>query len=229
MFQDSGTENWQKNWMLDGTRAEVLNTAAGFELRAGAEHLNDTCHTVLWTQKSFTGNIAISYDYTRTDTTTRCVNILYFHAQGKGTEEYPKDISMWNDKRKVPHMRTYFNTMETYHISYAAFNAKEYSGENDYIRLRRYNPNDGGLSGTDIPGDHYNTGLFKPFVTYHIEVYFDNGRIEMRVADTLKANDTIICKWDVSNYRLYNEGRIGLRHMYTRNARYSDFKVWQLE
>ena len=44
--------------------------------------------------------------------------------------------------------------------------AKEYSGDNDYIRLRRYNPNKMGLAGTDIPGDHFKTGLFMPGETY---------------------------------------------------------------
>jgi len=229
LFEDSGTDNWKEKWMLDGQRSEVINSELGMELIAGPEHGNDTCHTVLWTKQSFDGNICIEYDYTRTDTTTRCVNILYFHATGKGDAEYPTDISLWNDKRKVPHMSTYFNNMHTYHISYAAFAANKYSGDNDYIRMRRYNPNQRGLNGTGVPGDHFKTGLFKPYQTYHIQVFRYNNQIEMHIQNKQNADDQLVCKWDVSDFPPCNSGRIGLRHMYTRSARYKNFKVWELQ
>lgn len=228
LFEDSGTGNWEGKWMLDGLKSKVVNSREGMELIAGPDHGNDSHHTVLWTKASFKGNICIEYDYTRTDTTTRCVNILYFQATGKGDEDYPKDISLWNDKRKVPSMRTYFNNMSTYHISYAAFGANEYSGENDYIRLRRYNPGMDGLTGTDIPDDHFNTGLFEPDVTYHIQVFKFDNNIEMHIQNKSDSSDTLICRWDASIFPSIESGRIGLRHMFTRSARYKDFKVWKL-
>lgn len=228
LFEDNGTQDWQAKWMLDGQRSQVINSEAGMELIAGPEHGNDTCHTVLWTQASFSGNLCIEYDYTRTDTSTRCVNILYFHATGKGTNEYPRDIALWNDKRVVAHMRTYFNNMQAYHISYAAFAAKTYSGDNDYIRLRRYNPLQTGLKNTNIAGDHFKTGLFKPHQTYHIQVFKYEGQIEMHIQNKAVASDSLVCKWDVSSLPTYENGRIGLRHMYTRSARYQNFKVWSL-
>jgi hypothetical protein len=228
LFEDTGTNNWQKKWMLDGLRSKVINTEEGMELIAGTEHGNDTCHTVLWTKQSFEGNICIEYDYTRTDSTTRSVNILYFHTTGKGDVEFPTNIALWNDKRVVPHMRTYFNNMHTYHISYAAFSANDNSGNNDYIRLRRYNPNKEGLGGTDVPDDHFKTGLFKTDVTYHIQVFRYNKDIEMHIQNTNEPSELLVCKWDASMYPLCNSGRIGLRHMYTRNARYKNFKVWKL-
>jgi len=171
----------------------------------------------------------IEYDYTRTDTTTRCVNILYFHATGKGDPAYPTNIALWNEKRPVPHMRTYFNNMKTYHISYAAFSAKEYSGTNDYIRLRRYNPDKQGLGGTDIPGDKFKTGLFKPFETYHIKVVKYGSQIEMHIRHQADTSEALVCKWDVSAFPVYESGRIGLRHMYTRSARYKNIQVWRIE
>lgn len=229
LFQDSGTKNWQQNWMLDGQRSQVINTDEGMELIAGPEHGNDTCHTVLWTKQSFEGDICIEYDYTRTDTTTRCVNILYFHATGKGGDEYQNDIALWNEKRVVPHMRTYFNNMHTYHISYAAFAANEYSGLNDYIRLRRYNPDKEGLGETNVPGDHYKTGLFKTNVTYHIQVFRYKDQIEMHIRNKSETKEQLICKWDVSMFPACEYGRIGLRHMYTRSARYANFRVWEIE
>ncbi|MCT4644402.1 MAG: hypothetical protein N4A74_05385, partial [Carboxylicivirga sp.] len=83
LFEDSCTADWTSKWMLDGKLSKVINSQDGMELIAGPVHGNDTSHTVLWTKQSFAGNICIEYDYTRTDTTTRCVNILYFHATGQ--------------------------------------------------------------------------------------------------------------------------------------------------
>ena len=228
LFEDTGTRNWQENWMLDGTRARVINSNDGMELIAGPEHGNDTCHTVLWTKQSFEGNICIEYDYTRTDTATRCVNILYFLATGKGDTLYPTDISLWNDKRRVPHMRTYYNNMNTYHISYAAYPANQYSGDEDYIRMRRYMPDNQGLDGTEIAGDHFTTGLFKPNETYHIEVFKYNDAVEMHIQNKVNKAEHLVCKWDLSGIPPCDSGRIGLRHMYTRSARYKDVKVWEI-
>lgn len=228
LFEDAGTGHWQDQWMLDGTRSSVINSEQGMELIAGPEYGNDTCHTVLWTKQAFQGDICIEYDYTRTDTATRCVNILYFHATGEGGAEFPTDISLWNDKRRVPHMRTYFNHMNTYHISYAAFPMKGDATE-DYIRLRRYNPTQVGLAGTDIPGDQYNTGLFVPGITYHIQVLKRKGTIEMHVQDVRREQPPLHLIWDISDLPTYESGRIGLRHMYTRSARYQDFKVWRVK
>lgn len=229
LFEDSGTKDWRDKWFLDGERARVINSNAGMELVAGPEQRNDTCHTVLWTKTSFNGDIRIEYDYTRTDSSTQYVNILYFMATGKGDAEYPADISLWNEKRVVPHMRTYFNNMKTYHISYAAYGLEPGSPADDYIRLRRYDPNKSGLKGTDIEGDHFTTGLFKPNVTYHIKVIRSGGRIEMHVQNVENEEDDLVCKWDVSGSPAYDSGRVGFRHMYTRSARYKNVKIWSLK
>ncbi|MFT5886150.1 MAG: hypothetical protein ACI9IP_002614 [Arcticibacterium sp.] len=119
--------------------------------------------------------------------------------------------------------------MHAYHISYAAFSAKEYSGDNDYVRLRRYNPNGKGMDGTSIPEDHFKTGLFKTDVSYHIQIFKYENLIEMRVQNKEDNSDHVAYKWDVSVLPDCDSGRIGLRHMYTRKARYQNFKVWSLE
>jgi len=228
LFEDLGTGDWQEKWMLDGPRAKVINTDEGMELVAGPTFYNDTCHAVLWTKQSFEGNICIEFDYTRTDTATRFVNILYFHATGEGSKEYPTDIALWNDKRAIPAMSKYYNNMNTYHISYAAFSAKKYSGDNDYIRLRRYNPAQEGLDGTNVEGEYLKTGLFKPYVTYHIQVFKYGNRIEMHIQNKQNPEEELICEWYVSGHPDCKSGRVGLRHMYTRSARYKNFRVWEI-
>ncbi|WP_242083510.1 DUF1961 family protein [Aestuariivivens sediminis] len=229
LFGDVGTTAWKQNWFLDGIQAKVINTQEGIELIAGPRFGSDSSHAVLWTKKSFKGNICIEYDYTRTDTTTRAVNILYFHATGKGGKEFPKDISLWNDKRTVPQMSLYFNNMNAYHISYAAFSAKEYSGDNDYIRLRIYNPSDKGLLGTEVKGDYFKTGLFKTDITYHVKVFKHTDKIKMHIENKNNSSEYLNCEWDISNLPSYNEGRIGFRQMFTRKARYKNIKVWELK
>jgi hypothetical protein len=70
-------------------------------------------------------------------------------------------IPVWparSDLRKVPAMATYFNHMNLYHISYAAFPPD--GGQ--YIRARRYMPETGkGLDGTALEPDYYPKTLFR--------------------------------------------------------------------
>ncbi len=125
-------------------------------------------------------------------------------------------------------MRTYFNNMHAYHISYAAFPNVENSGGDDYIRLRRYNPHQKGLKGTDVPEDHVNTGLFTPLTTYHIQVVKYGNQIEMHIQNTQDPEENLTCEWEVSEFPPCDSGRVGFRHMYTRSARYQNIKVWGL-
>ena len=53
-----------------------------FALYAGETFMDHSSHAVLWTKKSFKGNIQIDYDYTRLDETKKCVKIIYFYAKG---------------------------------------------------------------------------------------------------------------------------------------------------
>jgi hypothetical protein len=229
VFEDVGTDNWRKNWTLDGLMATVTNTKAGMEFKAGNTYMNDSCHAVLWTRQVFKGNIKINYEYTRTDTVTRCVTILYFLASGKGTADFPKDISEWKSKRTVPKMSLYFEHMHAYHISYAAFSAKEYSKDKDYIRLRKYDPKKQGLEGTDILPDYFNTQLFKPYTTYLIEVVKSNDYITMSIKNKRDISDTLHCKWNIKNTPNLTSGSIGFRHMFTRSAIYKNIQVWRID
>lgn len=230
LFEDSGTKDWTQKWFLDGQRARIDNVPMGMYYAAGPEPKNDTCHAVLWTKKTFEGNILIEFDYTRVDTMTSYVNILYFHATRKGGEDSPKDISRWNEKRKVPKMTTYYRNMNAYHISFAAFRSYDDGTKYDYIRLRRYHPAARiKLAGSEILPDKFETGLFKPFHNYHIKVARYENEIEMEVQNKNDAQERLLLRWDASTAPLCQEGRIGLRHMYTRASIYKDFKVWRID
>lgn len=227
VLNDPGTDDWTHYWKLDGLEAVVINDHDGMELRAGPQDSNDAHHAVLWTKKSFTGDLKIEYEYTRTDERTRNVNIIYIHATGSGEGDFAEDIFAWSHLREVPAMRMYFSHMNTYHLSYAAFNNDNNDKNNDYIRMRRYMPEWGkGLKGTDIGPDHFKTGLFETGVPHRITIIKRGDEVAMRIEND---KQTKVILWDTTKLPGLNEGRIGLRHMHTRNARYSNFRVSQLK
>lgn len=218
---DPGTGDWRELWFLDGEIGTVTNTPKGMELQAGPEFKNDAHHMVLWTKQSFKGDLKIEYEYTRLDSEERCVTILYVEATGSGTAPYSKDILDWAELRKVPSMKSYFNHMNTYHISYAAYPNADDATE-DYIRARRYMPEAKGLKGTDLAPDYFRTGLFAPGVPHKITVIKHGQELFMHVRNDKKQ---MLCHWKNETLPPIVEGRIGSRHMYTRSARYSDFRI----
>ena len=219
VFNDSCTEDWKKLWTLDGEIATVKNTKNGMEFKAGPVAKNDAHHAVMWTKREFKGDVKIEYEYTPTDEEYRYVTILYIQATGSGKEGFDADISKWSDKRKVPSMRTYYNNMNLYHISYNAYGMTKSPGE-DYIRGRRYMLSK--LRGTELDNEYHKTGLFKPGVPHKITVIKRDKEVFMHIRAEEKEH---LCHFVNSKFPAVTEGRIGLRHMYTRSARYKDFKV----
>lgn len=221
IFSDSCTGDWTEQWFLDGEVGKVTTDTDGMELTAGPEFKNDSHHMVLWTKEVFEGDVKIEYDYTRLDEETRCVNILYIQATGSGEEPYVKDITEWNDLRKVPAMRMYFDHMNTYHISYAAF-PNEGDDHRSYIRARRYMPNTTGLKGSDLEPDYYPEGLFEKGVPHKITVIKKERDIFMKIEN---AEQACYCHMTNPDLPAITEGRIGLRHMFTRSARYKNIRI----
>lgn len=219
-FADPGTGDWKTKWFLDGKVGTVTNSPEGMTLTAGLEFKKDAHHMVLWTKEEFKGDLKIEYDYTRLDDETRCVTILYLQATGSGVGPYHKDISKWNELREVPSMRTYFNHMHTYHISYAAF--PNSSDDTAYLRARRYLPEKFGLKGTELMPDYFPEGLFEKGVKHHLTVIKKDRDLFMKIENPTLA---FYCHFQNRIFPVITEGRIGLRHMYTRSARYQNFTV----
>ena len=215
IFSDSCTGDWQAKWFLDGEVGTVKTAPNGMTLTAGDEFKNDAHHMVLWTKRSFEGDVKIEYDYTRLDEENRCVNILYIQATGSGKGPYAKDIFEWRGLRKVPSMRSYYDNMNTYHISYASF-------PETYIRGRRYLPHAKGLKGTELEPDYFPEGLFATGVTHHITVIKKDRDLFMRVENP---DQVYHCHFFNNALPTVTDGRLGLRHMFTRSARYENFRV----
>ncbi|WP_048687952.1 DUF1961 family protein [Catenovulum maritimum] len=220
---DRGDKNWREHWLVDGLIGSVENTPKGMHVKAGPEAKNHAHHLVVWTKKSFDGDIKIDYEYTRTDNQVRYVSILYLQATGEGTPGFDKDIMNWADYRQEPYMRHYFDNMNTYHISYAAFGMTNNDADKDYVRARRYMPLDNkGLKGTELAGDSFGTGLFKTGVPHQITVIKKGTQLWMKVANKTQSK---VLMWDTTSHPEITAGRIGLRHMFTRSAIYKNFTV----
>jgi hypothetical protein len=223
VLDDPGTDDWRRHWMLDGENARVECTPAGMELHAGPTAGEDADHAVLWTRASFAGDLKIEYEFTRLDDAVEFVVILYVQATGSGQGPYAEDIAAWNDLRRVPAMRTYFNHMHSYHISYAAFDHGNADPANDYIRARRYLPESGkGLEGTGLSPSYDRTGLFARGVPHRITVVKHGQDLYLHVRAPDKS---MRCHWRNQDLPPILDGRVGLRHMYTRHARYRDIRV----
>ena len=220
-FHDPGTEDWREKWFLDGLKSTVENTDKGMILAAGPIDRDHACHTVLWTKESFEGDVKIEMDYWRLDTVTRNVNIMYIQATGKEEGPYTKDIAEWSHLREIPYMRTYFNNMNLLHISYAAHGNSDDSRE--YVRARRYPTKpDRPFSETDIPPDNWETGLFEPGVKHRFTFIKKGHELLFKVVSDEK---TAVFAWDTSDFDPVTEGRIGIRHMFTRTSRYADIRI----
>lgn len=220
VFEDDFSSDWDVQWALDGKVGTVVNTPEGLVVSGGPEFGNDAHHLVLWTKDQFEGDLKIDYTYTRLDDETRAVTILYIQASGSGEGPYNRDIFQWSELREIPAMRTYYDNMETYHISYAAF--PNDADETGYIRARRYVPHATGLKGTGLEPDYFPKGLFEKGVPHRITVIKTERDLYMRIRN---AQQTLYCHMQNPDLAPILRGRIGLRHMYTRSARYADFSV----
>ncbi|WP_016956459.1 DUF1961 family protein [Catenovulum agarivorans] len=223
---DSGTKNWQQHWSIDGLVGTVENTPQGMHVSGGPEAKNHAHHLVVWSKQVFSGDIKLEFEYTRTDAAIRYVTIIYMLASGEGTPEFDKDIMAWADYRQQPYMRHYFDNMNTYHISYAAYGVENNDPEQDYVRARRYMPlANKGLKGTALEGDNMNTGFFATGVPHQITVIKNGHNLWMKVQNSEQSQ---VYYWDTSSHPYLNEGRIGLRHMFTRSAIYKDIRISSL-
>ena len=218
IFSDSCTADWQEKWFRDGEVGTVTNSQGGMTLTAGPEFKNDAHHMVLWTMDSFAGDLKIDYEYTRLDQAPNCVTILYIQATGSSQGPYAKDITKWSGLRKVPAMRMYYDHMNTYHISYAANPGTEKA----YIRGRRYMPEKQGFKGTNLKPDYATPELFATGVKHHITVIKTDRDLHMRVENP---DRVVYCHMINPDLPVITEGRIGLRHMFTRSARYANLRV----
>lgn len=232
LFEDSMMKNWQEQWFLDGKQATLEHRPEGLYFSGGtvtkamdpeAYHAH---HAVLWTKQIFEGDLRISYEMTRRDSSDYGTTLLYIQAQGIGTATYPEDISAWNERREIPAMSEYFENMNLISLSFR-----------ENLRCKRYpwkNPK----------GEWYpQRGLIDPKVeypgiipgkTYRVEVEKRDTSVTLRLFEADKGEKLIEHHWNTTKIPseqkpvTVTKGRIGLRHMATKQMIYQNFKVERL-
>jgi hypothetical protein len=223
-FEMPQNADWRDHWFLDGEQAKVTYRDRVLDFAAGPVAWDDASHAVLWTRDSFAGDLKIEYDWTKLDEARGFVNILYIQATGEPSLGYGKDILAWADDRRVPAMSSYFRRMNTLHISYSALANDDQAGASDYVRARRYDPAKAAiLRGTDLEPDYFGTGLFGETGKPHRITVIKHG--DDLFFDVVGAGRSCLFYWRLSQAAPITEGRIGLRHMYTRRSSYAGFKV----
>ena len=225
---DPLTSNWQDKWTLDGLKAKLTTSEEGLQFLSGPDSTGSESHCVLWTKKTFEGDIRVDWEYTKIDDELRFAVMIYLLATGSDAEGYDKDISKWADKRQIPHMRTYFNHMNLIHISFAAFEPSTANATPDdaYIRARRYMPEtSNGLDGTAYKPDYMKTGLFHMGVPHKITVIKKGGDLFMHVRNAKKE---LLCHWKTDQFPPVNEGRIAFRQMRRRGGIFKNVRILRL-
>ncbi len=231
LFQDSMADNWQDKWFLDGEKATLEHRDGGLYFSGGTitkEQDNQEYHAhhaVLWTKQVFEGDLFIRFEMTRIDNSNYGNTLLYIQAQGIGHPPYVPDIQEWNEMRTIPAMDKYFTYMSLLSVSFR-----------ENIRCKRYPLR-------DVKGNVYEEALFKPMLeydgiqprkSYTVEVEKKNPYLTLRLYDTESKKLIITHNWDITKNpatqmpRLIEKGRIGLRHMSTKQFLYKNFVVRSL-
>lgn len=211
------------DWFADGKKLSLQATRKSLLFRAGPTPASDADHSVLWTNREFGGDLKIEFDFIRRDEATRYVNILYLFAQGSNEPPYEQDITRWNSLREIPAMKQYFDHMNLFHVSFAAFENDNNLPGADYIRARRYRPASGkGLAGTDLKPEYFNTGFFEPGVLHHFTIIRKGDTVWMEIRS---GNRRQLYHWTSPQIGSLTSGRIGLRLMGSRASEFNNFKI----
>jgi len=230
LFEDSMMDDWKENWFLDGEKATIDHREDGLYFSGGTITKSEdpenyhAHHTVLWTKQVFEGDLRISYEMTRIDSSDYGTTLLYIQAQGVGNGPYKQDISEWSGLRKIPAMNLYFENMDLISISFR-----------ENLRCKRY-------PWKDSNGEWYpKRGLIEPMVdyagilpgkTYSVEVLKRKTSVSMHLYYGETKELLTDFTWDITKVPEeldpVQKGRIGLRHMSTRQFIYRNVKVEKL-
>jgi hypothetical protein len=234
LFEDSMMSDWQKNWWLEGRKATLEHRKEGLFFSGGTVTKSmdreeyHAHHAVLWTKQVFEGDIRITFEMTRIDTSNYGNTLLYILAQGIGTPDYPQDISTTRGTRDIPAMDKYFTYMDLLSLSFRKnLRARRYP-------LRSADPDAEPVGDTVYPHVDY-IGMV-PGKTYLVDVKKQGPSLTLRLSDKQTGEEYANHTWDMTQVGkegnktapVLNKGRIGLRHMSTKQFIYKDFKVEQL-
>lgn len=217
-FHEPGDEAWRERWLLDGELATVVAADGALDLASGPVAAGDAGHCVLWTRPSFAGDLRVSYRFTRLDANLDHVSVCILYLLASGVPPKPADIAAWSDERRVPRMHLYFDHMQCLHVSYACTGGPDQR----YVRARRY-PSRGNFDAdTRVLPSYEDLDLFLPGEEWDCAFILADGRLEFTARRERQEHRFA---WDLAALPALPAGRIGLRQMRGRTARYRDLRV----
>jgi len=233
LFEDTMTQNWEKNWFLDGKNATLEHRDGGLAFLTEASGVDknvdraafDAQHAVLWTRQEFEGDIRIRYIYA---TIPGCSwqKLIYVQARGIGEGPYVEDIYAWREKRDVSVMSEYFKRMNLIGLSlrnevrckrYPWFDMEENKLEDEFLPR---------AENKGIPAGHEAAVLIEK----------RKESILLRITDMKTGETSVDHTWDLTDERVLEHrdpkfienGRIGIRQMGGHKILMRDFRVERL-
>jgi hypothetical protein len=137
-----------------------------------------------------------------------------------------EDISAWKELREIPNMGIYFTYMDLLSLSFREnLRCKRYPWQNENLKL---------YPGEGLIEPMVNYGKILPGKTYLVEVEKRAASLLLRLVEKESRKVMIDHTWNTDNIadgiepKQIQKGRIGLRHMSTRQFIYRNFKVKRL-
>lgn len=224
-FSDNGTGRWSDDWVLFGNpeRISVTNGPDGMTFRAGDGTDANADHAILWSKRSFSGDLRVEWDYTVLDRYSSTIppngycSALMLYSSGAGTFGLPTELLAWPQQaRQADTSGRYFHERTRgLQLNYA------FVGDPRGNRFRiRANP--GYLLGTESD----ETDFFRPGASYHVAVEKTGAVVGVKVAE-LSSGREFSTTFADPLLQNYSSGRIGLRNMNRRESRYAKVRVYE--
>lgn len=225
VWTDSGAENWSEDWLLFGSpdRISVTNSPGGMTLRAGDGTDAKADHAILWSRRSFAGDLRVEWDYTVLDRYSSVVppggycSALLLYGHGIGSAEAPADLLAWSPQARQADTsgRTMSETTSGLQLNYA------FVGDPRGNRVRlRVNP------GYRLGAESAETDFFEVGVPYHVAIEKHQATLSITVTES-RSSRVFSTRFDDPLLHQHSNGRIGFRNMNRRESVYANIRVYE--
>jgi hypothetical protein len=204
IYENATGQGWSELWVQDGP-STVRAEQGGLLFHADARQ-----HDVLWFRPVIEGDLRIEYDFLPYESPGGTA-ILFIQATGDGQGVYEEDILAWRQERSGGEYALYKD-----HMNYASVS---YTNPQDEVRFRQ-GPGFDLLERYEGAQEIFERGSMHGIVTTKVgrQVTFQVSNHNAGKSRTYRAS--------LSRRPAVTTGRIGLRLMNGRKARFSDFNVY---
>ncbi len=222
---DGGTDRWADRWLLSGDPDRgitVTNGPEGMTLRAGDGTDPRKDHAVLWTRAIFSGDVRIEYDYVVLDRYPTPIgeggycSAVLIHSRVASSAPLPADIGNWSSEQRNsdtsgPALNAVIDGLQ---LNYAFVG----DPRGNPFRLRS-NP------GYRLVGESAGVPVFEVGTEYHLVI--EKVATTVSIAANPPTGLSVSHSFASPEIGQHLYGRIGLRNMNHREARYRNIRISQ--